>query len=165
MSPRFIKFKVIRSFTESLAHSPLIMDRTEVIAHLPRYWSSQENSERSTICTGGWGVLQCGYRRLERVKGKHVERGARLWIVSPRVLFCEAGADEKLDCAFNPLTVPFTRVFFSFQITNWTEESPPPPPPPPPRRDSRGKEERYLMIHHCVWTLISIKDLFVFPWI
>lgn len=41
-----------------------------------------------------------------------------------RVLFCEAGADEKLDCAFNPLTVPFTRVFFSFQITNWTEESP-----------------------------------------
>lgn len=57
---------------------------------------------------------------------KHVERGSTLVNRKPaRVLFCEAGADEKLDCAFNPLTVPFTRVFFSFQITNWTEESPP----------------------------------------
>lgn len=61
------------------------------------------------------------------MKRKHVERGARLNRKPARVLFCEAGADEKLDCAFNPLTVPFTRVFFSFQITNWTEESPPPP--------------------------------------
>lgn len=57
-----------------------------------------------------------------------------------RVLFCEAGADEKLDCAFNPLTVPFTRVFFSFQITNLGRRRVPSSsssPPPPSRRDSR----------------------------
>lgn len=159
ISPRFIKSKVIRSFTESLAHSPFINHES--------HWShrslGQAIDHRKRILNGptvcNWGRDGVGgftMRVSTAGKGereKHVERGSTLVNRKPaRVLFCEAGADEKLDCAFNPLTVPFTRVFFSFQITNWTEESPPSPPPPPllPRRDSGGKEERYLMIHHCV---------------